>query len=710
MTTISYRFLNGVEVGQWPGTGYRDEKGRSRKKGQIFLGKVIDKEKNIFWKRKQGFYIFVPKTLEFVSPNPADIPSHLTELDGARKAAPVIVDFGDCFFFNELIERIGYIEVLKSIECSNLDSLKALIAYYTLDCGVASEALGWYKQSYASYLYPKANLHDQRISELLQKISSPVSVRKFITAHIKYILDNTDGELSVLIDSTGLPNQCALPITRISVHEGEVNLEFRMIAVVQKSTGLPLYYEYIAGNIVDISTLERTILILSEHKCNVDYCIGDAGYCNQGIMVKMIMLGIEFMTRLNPAYNLFKDAFNEHKNELLFDYSNTVRYGSRIINVIKVPMTVGYDKKTGQECKGFVYLCMDLQARASKIDHLLGSKIAYSKTTQELLNIQEKYGVFGILSTRDIPKEQVLPDYYVRQGVEQYFDFAKNYAKFLPVQQHNMETMQGHLLISFISSFLFVLIKNRLRTASRSCVEVTAQNRTEDEMEISYLDDSGKQCNTSILEQKPVKNIASISAKWIFHDLRGQKADVFSGRIIPSVPTAQANMIYEAFGLQSPIQVKRKGLELMPDYKDDFKDRTKALAFSKTPPLTDDEILNKRKSKEKSSDKDKSDKELSSAVKINKRGRPAGAKNKKTIELERKIASGEIQPPPKPKIGRPKGAKNKKTLEREAKIASGEIKLPPKPKRGRPIGAKDSAQRIRRTQQQIRDALSQNKV
>lgn len=43
MTNITYRFLNGNEVGQWPGKGYRDDKGRCRRVGQIFLGKVINK-------------------------------------------------------------------------------------------------------------------------------------------------------------------------------------------------------------------------------------------------------------------------------------------------------------------------------------------------------------------------------------------------------------------------------------------------------------------------------------------------------------------------------------------------------------------------------------------------------------------------------------------------------------------------------------------
>lgn len=270
----------------------------------------------IFWKRKEGYFAFDPDTCSMKQPDPKYLPDKPAEQDGRKKGPPVLVDFGDAYFLDRLLEEIGYLDVLKKVSCSNLDTLLSLISFYTLDSGVSSRALAWHKQSYASYLYPKANLHEQRIAETLRKIGSPESFNQFISAHIKYILDNTDGDLSVLIDSTGLPNCCNLPCTRLSVHEGEVNLEFRLIAVIQKSTGLPLYYEYIEGNIVDISTLERTVLLMSEYGCKIQYCIGDAGYCSPGIMERLVLSGIDFMTRLNPAYKLFKETYEKNREQL----------------------------------------------------------------------------------------------------------------------------------------------------------------------------------------------------------------------------------------------------------------------------------------------------------------------------------------------------------------------------------------------------------
>ena len=71
-----------------------------------------------------------------------------------------------------------------------------------------------------------------------------------------------------------------------------------------------------------------------------------------------------------------------------------------------------------------------------------------------------------------------------------------------------------------------------------------------------------------------------------------------------------------------------------------------------------------------------------------KRGRPKGAKNKKTLEREARLAAegGESV---KRGRGRPKGAKNKKTLEREAKLIAEGVISPPKRKPGRPKGSKN---------------------
>ena len=101
------------------------------KPDQIYLGKVIDKKKNIFWTRERGYYTFDPSTQTFGEPVKENIPSSEFKADLRTRQNPVIVDFGDSFFLDQLIKGIGYGEVLKSIPYQNRDSLYSMLFFYT---------------------------------------------------------------------------------------------------------------------------------------------------------------------------------------------------------------------------------------------------------------------------------------------------------------------------------------------------------------------------------------------------------------------------------------------------------------------------------------------------------------------------------------------------------------------------------------------------
>lgn len=114
MINISYRHnASGTYVGTWPGKSVRVD-GKISKPDQIYLGKVINKEKNIFWTKERGFYTFDPLTRSFGEPKADDIPTSEFKTDLRTRQNPVIVDFGDSFFLDRLVNGIGYGDTLKS--------------------------------------------------------------------------------------------------------------------------------------------------------------------------------------------------------------------------------------------------------------------------------------------------------------------------------------------------------------------------------------------------------------------------------------------------------------------------------------------------------------------------------------------------------------------------------------------------------------------
>lgn len=667
MTNITfYKNKAGTDVANWPGKSVMTDKG-PRKEGQRYLGKVINRDKLIFWTRSEGYYYFNPEDQSVRTIALEDLPTSSYEPDGSRRKPPIVVDFGDSYFLDHLFKDTGYDQVINVLDCRNRDTLYAMLHYYILEDAANCHADIWYRHNYASYLYPHANIYSQRISDLLACLGTPEQKRTFLLKHIEYVLSSTDGEVSVLIDSTGLPNKCSLPITRVSTHEGETNIEFRMIALVQKDTGLPLFYEIVPGNIVDISTIESIIRLAKQYRCEVSYAIGDAGYCCPSTMEKLVLAGIDFMTRLNPTYETFTKVMEEHGHDL-DNGGNTVRYRDRLVRMVKVPSQIAVNKDTGEAVTGYVYLCKDMQSSASKQDHLMGSPRCKTLTTEEIMNLCRLFGIFAIVTTRDLAPEEVLPEYYIRQNVEQYFDFGKNYARFIPVRQQNMETLAGHMLMAFIATFVIILIKNRLNVVDTHYSEVPLKLCAQQDEDLIPIEDEAGNVRY-FQQQDPILEVFRVSPSTLFYELRGQKAEIFDDEIIPCVPVRQAKDFYEAFKLVAPLAVLRKETGLEDEYHEGTTCKlTRKVAFGYKPAISDEKILNKRNKQ---------------AVK--KAHTAAGAAGMVAIE-----------PPVRRKPGRPKGSKNKKTLLREAAEAAAKANEG-KRGRGRPKGSKDKKPRQRRS-------------
>lgn len=72
------------------------------------------------------------------------------------------------------------------------------------------------------------------------------------TGIYQYVLEHYDPDRNLLIDSSGLPNGIHMPLTNTNVHKGKVSREVWLIFVVQRKTGLPLFYQAVPGNIIGI--------------------------------------------------------------------------------------------------------------------------------------------------------------------------------------------------------------------------------------------------------------------------------------------------------------------------------------------------------------------------------------------------------------------------------------------------------------------------
>lgn len=694
MGSIHYTLTpDGQEIGRWFGKSIRTGGTVSHDK-QIYLGKVIDKDQMIFFKRKEGYFRFDPTNQTFLSISDDEVPVTAPMLDGRLRPRNVIVTFGGSYFLHELITGIQYNDVLKGIVLKNPDTMYSLLQFYLLSERPDCCALQWYQNSYARFLYPHANLAGQRISDFYVTFGRDNNRREFFSAHIPYLINATDDEYAILIDSTGCQNACKVPVTKLSTHNNEKNIEFRMILVIQRSTGLPVYYELIPGNVVDSTTINRIMRLMEVYGFKVTAVFGDAAYSCPANMEKVILYGSNLVMRLNPAYDMYKDVLNDNVEKLsttTYDAENDIRYRNRIVRIIDVPTVVGKDEH-GKDVEGHVYLCRDMQAYHSKCDHYMEHHGSENLTAEEMFKASSKFGVFAIVMTQKMEKKDVIPFYYQRQAIEQFFDFAKNYARMMPVRNHNFNTIQGHMLMSFIATFLVVLIKNKMNLLDTSYISIPAKLMGDDlkgEDTVMVPSDHHEGEAECIVEQDPLFEVNKSNPRSMFFSLNFVGADVFENRsdgnnqIIPSVPWKEANDYFKAFGIPCPEAVLiKEGYKLVPVLKGKTKKNCrKAKVFAVRPYATAEQIEEQKKKKAKAKNQ---------KVKTETKQDPS--------VTERTVSINPSQTPTeevKRKPGRPPGSKNKTTLRREAEMKAQGIEVV-KRGRGRPVGAKDKKPRKKR--------------
>jgi transposase len=123
---------------------------------------------------------------------------------------------------------------------------------------------------------------DQSKNKRIFKILGSEEIwRSFFKQYITKIVGSKTG---IIIDSTGLPNKIDFPLSAWGHHGGKTERETKLLIVVEKETGLPLYFRYMTGNIVDVSTLSATVAELSKMGVTMAFALIDAGYFSEEIL------------------------------------------------------------------------------------------------------------------------------------------------------------------------------------------------------------------------------------------------------------------------------------------------------------------------------------------------------------------------------------------------------------------------------------------
>jgi len=458
----------------------------------LYLGRLMDKEKSIYRNREKGTFVYNSE-------------ERVIEAAQPFSKERLILDFGDSYILDELLVRTGFKDIMTSVFQFDKDTVMSMLFYRVLCGGASRYAQIYWEGSYVRLLYPKALVESQRVSEFYQRIGDESYHREFFKAYIAHIRAEVGS--GVLVDSTGLPNDIRIPVTAVNNHNGVISNESRLILVVDRRSGLPLYFRYVAGNIVDVSTLVSTLAELDCSGIDVDYAIVDAGYYSEKNVRELQEAMISFIMRLKPNLKLYKTLVSDHFKDIGTS-KYLVKYQSRFLHI--KPVEIPLFGRTG-----YAYICQDDDLKhIQEKDYYMDVYNEKDITAEAMDDAVNKLGIFILISSESILPRDLLPLYYTRQTVEQIFDIGKNNVDLIPLRVHSEEAFRGHLLMSFIASYVYILV-NRYFMKSDMC------------------------------------------AIGVFRTMKNQKCKVYNETVVPQEPNRAMNDIYTILRIQPQSVIAR---------------------------------------------------------------------------------------------------------------------------------------------------------
>ena len=422
MSFVVYKTFGNNEFAYRVTSKWNPKKKQSRQSTE-YLGKVIDKKNHVFEKVRLK-----------------------------QPTEKLILDFGDGYVLHQFLKTTVLDPLLQSWPTTVQETLRALLFYRICHTGAMMHARNWYDGNILKLFYKKADVASQRISDTLTALGDEQLQRTFFQTYIKQFSQTHQG---IIIDATSLPNQIHTPMTTWGLSGEEIDKQLRFLLVVDKKTTHPLFFRSLPGNIVDVSTVKNTIQELEQHHIKECFIYHDAGFFSEENIKEYYEHNINFLTRLPGTRTLYKELIQQEA-KLLENIANGTKYGRRGL-FVKEKIIDLFGKKA------YAYIVLDPKRKGREIERFLIENLDDKEKKKE----EQEYdfmnnGIMILIASFQLPKEEVVPAYYVRQTAEMLFGFSKDDLGILPLRVHDEQRISGFLFLQFLTLILFVELKNKL--------------------------------------------------------------------------------------------------------------------------------------------------------------------------------------------------------------------------------------------------------
>jgi hypothetical protein len=498
---------------------------RAHKSKQVVLeklGKVLWLSENgrsgIFLNPQRGLFHYDSSTGEFSSV-PSDDPRLPREMD--EKPVRHVV-FGTTDLFLHFLEKLGYTEMLKNIFPTKPDFQRVIchLAHKFLKDGSHVHVDDFIERTLLSYYATDISTGSLRCDTRYFTMMGDERVKiAFFRELVKmYRKSSPDFGKCCLIDSTPLPNDIDNnPFNALSCHGiGGAAEQTRQVLVLDKDTGIPVWYELIPGNVLDINTLTQIRNAVMEFlELEIAEYTLDAGYCSKLLIQEFFpgptdkggqdISGSEdagVQSSPGQAEGCEQNSLgseNGGKQDNHGSDDDSQKTPGNLI--VRMPARRGYPYKKlyhskknlfgkgkylftnekhtyfgireeaeifGRTVNAYVYV--------DKENALTGFRNFLSEHGEDYdaMPLAEKdyktveHGYFVLLSTYVMEPKALLMEYFARTDIEGIFKTAKNYLDLLPLAKWTDRTVRGKILSDMIVVPIYLQARLQVNKANKS--------------------------------------------------------------------------------------------------------------------------------------------------------------------------------------------------------------------------------------------------